>query len=109
MLSTKIAMRLPFSSIARPSYRGLSGAGGGGGAFGAELFLELFDLRDAPAVTLDIGEVRAKIRANQLRGQLRADDARAQAQHVDAIVFDSLVGGKSVVTGGRANAAKLIG
>ena len=60
-------------------------------------------------MALGSGELRPQIRFYDFGGQLRADDARAEAEHVRVVIFDALVRGKRVVACARADAAKFIG
>ena len=58
---------------------------------------------------LHIGKMCIEVCAHQFAGEFRADDARAKAQHVHAVVFYALVGGERIVASGGADAAKFVG
>ena len=53
-------------------------------------------------------ELRLYIRPYQVQSQLRADYARPQAEYIDVIILHALMGGKDVVTRGRADTAEFI-
>src|SRR5579884_3100723 len=53
----------------------------------AKFALDGLDLVEAAHVALGVGEFGAHERAHDLEGQLRADDARAQAEHVHVVVL----------------------
>src|ERR1019366_1338988 len=67
------------------------------------------NFRQAPAVTLFSAEFRPQKRAYQIQGQLRSDDARAQAEHFHVVMFDALVRRITIVAKRSANAGKLVG
>src|SRR5437773_7267864 len=57
---------------------------------------------------LDIGKSSVDISADQFRRELLPDDARPQAQHIHAVILNTLMRRKRVMTGGGADAAKLV-
>ena len=73
------------------------------------LALELEHLAQTPAMALCAAERGIDERPHVFLGGLRADRARAEGQHVAAVVLDHLMGGVDVVGDARAHAGELVG
>src|SRR6266545_7322910 len=71
--------------------------------------LELLDLPEPAHIPLAAVEAGAKERANELCGELSANDLRAEAEHVHVIVFDTLMSGVDVVADRRTDSVDLAG
>src|SRR5688572_13148601 len=73
------------------------------------LLLHGCDLRQAGHVPLAAVELRAEEDGDELARDGRADDLRAEAEHVHVVVLDRLVGAVEVVADRRADAGHLAG
>ena len=59
-------------------------------------------------MSFSLGEARAEECGDELLGERRAHDARAEAENVHRIVLDALVGGERVVAERGTNAVELV-
>src|SRR6185295_16455471 len=106
MLSTRMAIRLPLSSIMISILTWCSR--GGGARFAAERLLELLDFRDTPAVPVEIREFRVQVGAHQFGRQFRTHHARSKTEHVHAVIFHSLMRGERIVAGGGPGSLEFV-
>src|ERR687898_210433 len=67
------------------------------------------DLFQSLDITLAAVESCPEERCDELGGQFRADDFRAEAEHVHVVVLDPLVGGIGVVTDRGPDSGQLAG
>src|SRR5262245_51265858 len=67
------------------------------------------ELCHAPAELFCGREFRVEIGRDQVLGEPRSDDLRADAQHVDVVVLDALMGRVNVVADRRTDALHLVG
>src|SRR5207249_708042 len=73
------------------------------------LLFHLLDLPETAHVGLLAVEYRAEERADQIGGEQRADDVRAETEDVHVVVLDALVGRVDVVADRGANSIQLAG
>src|SRR5882672_1298983 len=106
MMSTRMAIRFPLSSmvISILTWREPLNAG-----FGAEFLFEALHLFDTLAMPVQIRKSGVQVSPQEFRRKLGPDDARTQAEHVHAVILNTLMRGKRVVAGGGADAPELIG
>src|SRR5581483_3661381 len=74
----------------------------------AVLLLDREHLAEAAHVALFAGELRRREGADELDGDLRPNDTRAEGEHVHVVVLDALVRGVRVVADGTADAGDLV-
>src|SRR5216684_8700388 len=105
MMSTRMAIRFPLSSmvISILTWREPVNAG-----FGAEFLFKALHLFDTLPMPVEVGKFGVEIGPYQLRGKLGSNDARTQTQHVHAVILNALMRGKCVVASGCSDAPELI-
>src|SRR2546427_820883 len=106
MMSTRIAIRFPLSSmmISILAWREPLNTG-----LGAEFLFEALHLFDTPAMPIEVGKFCVQVSPQEFRRKLGPDDARTQAEHIHAVILNTLMRGERVVAGGGADPPKLIG
>src|SRR2546423_14912635 len=72
-------------------------------------FLQFLDFAKPSHIHIPAVEARVQVGANEIDGQGRPDDLRAEAENVEVVMLDALMGGGDVVADRRTDSRQLRG